>query len=188
MDLDELYGPCLTPAKNVAWIEQHHESQSLTILDSGTAPALKAYLESTQQMNLASVMHMTTPILWLMDEDGQIRFGLEEVFNVDSGKITFVLPRNSPPLRAGEARLGHPALLEPGPTESKLARIGGEIIYDPDLGAEQSWVLTNNSGRYGKRPHIEERNLENVQKQFAEFGISLTRYFYYTPGDVGAAK
>lgn len=181
MDLDALYGSCLPYQRDASEAELGVMPRSLQILDAQSAPALKGYLESTGELLLPQVVHWTTPILWLIDKKGDIRFAMEEVVARDTGALTFVLPRNGPPLRETDVRLGHPALLEPvNAGETKSARIGGEIIYDPVRQSKDAWVLTNNSGRFGKRPHITRAHLENAKNAFMGFGISLRTFFIYT--------
>ncbi|MBX4919989.1 hypothetical protein HJA76_09735 [Rhizobium bangladeshense] len=180
MNLDEKFGQCLPFQRDASEAELAWQPRSLQVLSNETAPALKTLIDATVAQPLTQVVHATTPILWLVDREGNVRFAMEEVLNRETGSLNFVLPKNSPPLRETEVRLGHPALLDPGIPETKMARIGGELNYDPFEG-KRPWVLTNNSGRYGKRPHITDEHLENVNDIFAGFGISLRTFFLYTP-------
>lgn len=182
MDLDALFGPCLPFERAATDAELGVSSRSLEILSRETAQALKLHLENADSLPLAQVIHSTAPILWLIDEAGQIRFAMEEVIERDTGALSYILPRSGPPLRDTEVRLGHPALLDPVRAgEKKSARIGGEIFFDPTPRSDISWVLTNNSGRFGKRPHIRREHLENANNAFKEYGISLREFFIYTP-------
>ncbi|WP_158775601.1 hypothetical protein [Rhizobium sp. H4] len=182
MDLDERYGECLQFQRDASPVELSAMPRSLQVLTEETAPALKSLIDAASSQPLAEVVYATSPILWLVDEAGNIRFAMEEVLNRETGNLHFILPRNGPPLRPFEARLGHPSLLEPGNPETKVARIGGELFYAPIRG-RSPWVLSNNSGRYGKRPHIRREHLENVNEVFAGFGISLRTFFVYTPDE-----
>ncbi|WP_158665244.1 hypothetical protein [Ensifer adhaerens] len=158
----------------------------MQLLNNTTALFLKNYMETTNGLRLPEVVHSTTPILWLVDKDGLIRFAMEEVVSNDTGALNYILPRNGPALRDNEVRLGHPALLDPvKPGDTKAARIGGEIIYDPSPNSNIPWVLTNASGRFGKRPHITRAHLENVKEVFAQFGIPLRAFFVHTPARRG---
>lgn len=58
-----------------------------------------------------------------------------------------------------------------------MARIGGEIIFDPDFGTTSNWVINNASGRFGIRPHLKLRHLEAVRDAFSDFGIALELEF-----------
>ncbi|QWY83089.1 hypothetical protein [Rhizobium phage RHph_X66] len=180
MTLDERFGPCLPFQRQASAWELSTQPRSLQILSEETAPALKLLIDTAPSLPLVEVVHATAPILWLVDQQGNVRFSMEEVMNRDTGALHFILPRNGPPLRPTEERLGHPALLEPGNAGTKMARIGGELFYDPFRG-RAPWVLSNASGRYGKRPHITSEHLENVNAIFAHFGISLRTFFIYTP-------
>lgn len=182
MDLDEEYGPCLPFERSASEAEMSVMPRSVQILDDTTAPSLKAYLESATDLRVPQVLHATTPLLWLIDVDGKLRFALEEVLSRDTGQVSYILPRNGPPMRETDVRLGHPALLEPvDPGQMKSARIGGEIFYDPVATSPNAWVLTNNSGRFGKRPHLTRQHLENAKAAFARFDIYLRAFFIYTP-------
>ncbi|MBZ5760299.1 hypothetical protein LAV84_07020 [Rhizobium sp. VS19-DR104.2] len=176
-DLDGLYAPCLPFHGSASEQELSVRHRSLVILDQVTAPVLKAYLESASTLGIIGVIHKATPLLWVIGEHGELRFALEEVVNINTGEVNFALPRNGPPLRVGEVRLGHPALLDPIPYPGKkAARIGGEIFYDPVEG-RADWVLSNNSGRFGKRPHINRGHLENVRSLFLKSGIEIRCHF-----------
>ncbi len=180
MDLDERFGECLPFQRDASEAELSAQPRSFQVLSEDTAPALKMLIDTAPMQPLSQVVYATSPILWLVDQAGNVRFAMEEVLNRDTGSLHFILPRNGPPLRPFEVRLGHPSLLEPGSPERKVARIGGELFYDPFKG-RAPWVLSNNSGRYGKRPHIRREHLENVNEIFAGFGISLRTFFIYTP-------
>lgn len=189
MDFDVLYGPCLPFARDASEAEMGVNPRSLEFLNEETAPALIKHLENAESLLLSQVVHATMPILWLIDEAGQIRFAMEEVIARDTGYLSYILPRNGPPMRETDVRLGHPALLEPvNAGEAKSARIGGEIFYDPIRRSELSWVLTNNSGRFGKRPHIKREYLENAGKAFEALGVSLRTFFIYTKEKQGEGE
>ncbi|MFF0948378.1 hypothetical protein ACFYE9_12095 [Rhizobium leguminosarum] len=181
MNLDDEYGLCLKYQRTATPEELGAMPRSLQILNDVTAPALKTYLESAGTLTIPAVLHATTPILWLIDKDGNLRFALEEVLNRYTGAVTYILPRSGPKLGEMDVRLGHPALLEPVDDDEKAARIGGELFYDPVPTSEHAWVLTNNSGRFGKRPHITRQHLNNVKGFFARFGIHMRTFFIYTP-------
>jgi len=188
MDLDAQYGDCRRFARTASDAELSVMPRSLQLLDKNTAPSLKNYFDSAKELLLTQVIHQTTPILWLVDELGAVRFALEEVVNRDTGHLHYVLPRNGPSLRPNEIRLGHPALLDPVLSgQTKAARIAGEIIYDPVPQSPHPWVITNNSGRFGKRPHLSRAHLENVKNLFASYEIALRSFFIYTPEELGVS-
>ncbi|MBP2463920.1 hypothetical protein J3A65_004747 [Rhizobium sp. PvP014] len=53
--------PSMQPTKS--WYPEFKACE----LTSATAPGLKAYLEPTNTIKLPSIMHATTPMLWLVD-------------------------------------------------------------------------------------------------------------------------
>lgn len=179
MDLDAKFGECRAPQRPVSNAELFYQPSSLQILSAANRSALVAYMESADTLKLPRVVHATAPVLWLVDIDGNVRFAMEEVINL-AGDVIYVLPKNGPPMRPDENRIGHPGLLDPAiSAEDKTARIGGEILYDPIDGFEPNWVLTNNSGRYGKSPETTVAQLEAASLLFAQFGVFLRTFFYY---------
>lgn len=187
MDLDKEYGPALRYQGTVTSAELSCTPMSLQKL-SEAAEALKSYIENAEQLLLTSVIHSTAPILWLIDAEGELRFAVEEVLDGVDGATTYILPRRGPPMRAGDVRLGHPALLEQGDEASKVARIGGEIRFDPKRNEDRHWVMTNNSGRFGKRAHTKPEHLENANGLFADVGISFRTFFIYSTANAGVQK
>ncbi|MDH6269169.1 hypothetical protein M2360_004595 [Rhizobium sp. SG_E_25_P2] len=177
MDLDERFGQCRPAARPVAEVEQHIQPRSLQRL-ADVAAVLKTYLECAGDLAIPAVFHETAPILWLVDEDGAIRIAMEEVVLRDTGALRYILPRNGPPMEAHHVRLGHPALLDPvEPGMVKEARIGGELFYDPVRYSPVSWVISNNSGRYGKREGITRSHINNVRDVFASYDIQVRPFF-----------
>lgn len=177
-ELSELYGPCLPLQRGASAVELGVLSQSMDILDDRTGTALKAYMDAASILKFPRILHKTTPILWLVGEDGCVRIALEEVVHRDTGTLTYILPRSAPTMRPCDIRLGHPALLSPVKDgEQKSARIGGEIFYDPVENGELPWVISNNSGRFGKRPHIGRKHLAAANALFANYGIMMREFF-----------
>lgn len=181
-DLDNEYGPCLPYQRTASDAELAVHPRSLQILNEETAPYLKSYMETSAGLLLPQVFHATTPILWIIDFHGMLRFAFEEVLDGNTGAVTHILPRNGPPMRPTDVRLGHPALLDPvDPPAIKSARIGGEIFFDPVPQSERQWVISNNSGRFGKRPHIRREHLANANRIFERHGIIFREFFVFTP-------
>ena len=174
LTLDERFGELVTPIK-VGAGEALFTPKSLQKLDKSSADLLRALMVSARDGNsLAITLFAEMPILWVVDADGEIWFSLEEVVNPESGQYLFPLARNRVVRSAVEvnnlARLGHPALVS-----GAAARIGGEILYDD--GDPQCWVISNNSGRYGRTVGRTEQHLENVRLSFLDLGIDLVSHF-----------
>lgn len=175
MNLDTEFGPCLPPSGNVSAHELSYQPYSLSALSSETAVSLKEYLHSVRNIRLASITHTVTPILWLVNRDGQIRFSLEEAIDEKTGELMYVIPRLFRFSKDGFVKLGHPALLGSDTWSDKFARIGGEIVFDD--GMSPRWTITNSSGRYGFRQDTTKEHLQRVANVFSEFGIELSVYF-----------
>lgn len=107
-------------------------------------------------------------IIWVVNASGQIAYALEEAIDPKSFDLpTVVAPfLRMPVLPKTRERLGHPALVDCGP-----ARIGGEKICEPDQDGRFGWQLNNASGRYGYGEDRTKRHLENVKKEFENYGI-----------------
>lgn len=107
-------------------------------------------------------------ILWVVGQEGDIIVAIEEFVRQIGKSAEFrILPRGAFELRGG--KLGHAALLD----GEKRGRIGGEIVHDE----EEGWVINNQSGRYGRRPHLTEANLAAVADRFLLAGIKLKPFF-----------
>lgn len=173
--LNATYGECLPPEKEVRAWEEVQRPSTCRRLDPATGAWLQQYLDMVPQHDMAGLLARTTAILWVMDVAGDVHFAQEEVYRENGMALAFVFPRRFLSLPEGLIKLGHPSLLPPG---SKLARCGGDITYDPDLGSENLWVITFNSGRYGEwnRPHLTSTVLQAVADRFRENGVSLSPY------------
>lgn len=129
---------------------------------------------------MIGLLNATVPILWLVAEDGDIRFAWEEVWE-EEVSATFGVrflpagphPRRLRDLPARFHRLGHPSLVP-----DHKGRIGGELICDRD---RDRWFLTNRSGRYGmadNEPGLRTRDhLDNAVRLFHEHGIDVVARF-----------
>lgn len=174
--LDELYGPA-APAGGRG-IQQHEfgiQPRSRQKLDAESGPALRAYLERVSELRLANVFPEVYAVLWIVDEDGDLWFAVEEVVDAQ-GNLIGVFPKETQAQPLSYFKLGHPTLVG---AESKLARIGGEVVFDPDdpKGSGHKFCVTNDSGRYGARPGQREEHLAAVTGKFADNGLYFWSFF-----------
>jgi hypothetical protein len=169
-DLDRNFGDAINPNR-VEPLEGSMKPLSYNILSKDTAKILRDLMMSaTCDLKISEYTHRCLPILWLIDESGNIIIALEEVYI--SSDRDFLHPRfKGQDLSDMQARLGHPALVG-----GKAARIGGELIFDPGA-TPPTWVLTNESGRYGLRSGRTRQHLENAAAAFRALGIELDAFF-----------
>lgn len=173
MSLDDLYGDAVAP-ELCSDPEKSVQPESLHQLDDRTGPLLQRLVSAAQEGLLTiGFVYSKFPILWVIGEDGKMRFSLEEV--VDQRTMRRLRPRLAKEaLRDGETRLGHPALLSGG-----RGRIGGELLYDPGWGPTASgWKLTNSSGRYGMLSSRTAEQLANAAELLHNYGIIVDTVFY----------
>lgn len=118
------------------------------------------------------VLSNSVSFLWVIDETGMIRIGLEEYLDLQSSEPVSIRPDGLPHSvtfrtngRTAE-RIGHPAL-----SPTRRARIGGELYFDTRDG---EWVLSNGSGRFGRRATSSSLQLDNARRAFAVLGISAS--------------
>ena len=168
--LDALYGPALVAGGNGIqlheWILSPYSRQTL---DKTSGAALATYLEQVALLHLNNLFPEIFHLLWIVDEDGELWFSLEEV--VDQSGVTIgIFPKSVQARPLNLQKLGHPTLLG---NASKRARIGGEIVFDPDDPdrSGRKFCLTNASGRYGLRPSQRREHLEAVAGKFEENGL-----------------
>src|SRR5262245_62045558 len=124
-DLDELYGPALPPV-DVGLLEAKVRPSSLQRLMPDTADQLKELMRLAEQgLGVAKYVYGALPILWVIDDGGEVWIAVEEIIDERSG--AFVRPRLAATARPDSPfhRLGHPALLS-----GRNGRIGGEILLD----------------------------------------------------------
>ncbi|MEY8119974.1 hypothetical protein AB9F26_17185 [Falsihalocynthiibacter sp. BN13B15] len=173
--LDDFFGDLLEAAGKVGEFERLMRPASLTELSDVSAGSLLKYMNAaTDGLRIAQVAHEMLPILWVLDGQGRIHLALEEVYEDTVGGRKFPLARGIQ-VPTGYYKLGHPSLIE---CETKKARIGGEILYDPDpeYGVD-GWVITNSSGRFGYGSHRVEKHLQNVADAFSAYGITVDVYY-----------
>ncbi|MBU4530094.1 MAG: hypothetical protein KUA43_06740 [Hoeflea sp.] len=169
MDYDQLYGPCEPPVRPISDEEYRLRPNSAMILDADSSLLLTAYLDEKAAFTLTTVFAQTYHVLWLIDRRARILFAVEEVLDEKDKRIG-VLPRSLLARPVSYVRLGHPSLLA---DPAKAARIGGEIRFDPDFEPGFSWILTNESGRYGTRPWQTEAHMNEARRLFASFGLQF---------------
>ncbi|WP_454703349.1 hypothetical protein [Agrobacterium leguminum] len=165
MSLDNTFGLCIQPDRTINDQERLHCPESVATLNDKTGAALKEYLLAALRM--PQVAHSTSVILWVVDDKGEVRFALEELLNIKTGRLAAVRPRGDWGNLPGTLKLGHPSLVE---RQNKFARIGGEIVYNID---EERWEINNFSGRYGTRPKTTKAHLEAVAGIFRNYNIYL---------------
>jgi hypothetical protein len=170
MELDELYGPCRPAGAAIHEAELRLQPLSLTTLSEKTAHILHELLAFRDRNKLGRSAVQAMPILWIVLRDGGTRFAVEEVWDVQTGQFIHSLPKGRLGLPDGRAKLGHPALLD----DDKAARMGGEILFDTGVA---TWVITNSSGRYGRREWQTPAHLEAVAGIFRNLGIYLEPVF-----------
>ena len=174
MSLDDLFGAALTAARQgVVGLENRCKPKSLRRLDKNTVRFLEIYTRSiAERVKYGDVIAADVYLLWLVDEAGKIWLAFEEAFDENDEMFRFVLNRETlsgsmHDLPKPLAKLGHPSLVGGG-----KARIGGELIFDPDA-TPPIWYLNNKSGRYGLRADRTVAHLRNVQKLFREHGLEF---------------
>jgi len=168
--LDEFFGSP-QEATRVDAVELDTCPDSLVKLTEHTAPLLKRYMRAaTDGLALAQVLHVLLPVLWLLNDEGEVFFALEEVCDVENQDRKFPLARNWK-VPAGTHKLGHPSLIK---GRRKSARIAGEMLFDPDpSNGKDGWVITNGSGRFGFGRHRVESHLLNVAELLASYEINV---------------
>ncbi len=166
-DLDQHYGVAVHPHM-LGPLEAELKPRSLLRLDAASAKHLGTLMRLAFDLVLASCVFCETPILWVIDEVGQVWFALEEIVDIETRE--FLYPRFKR-FRHKISKLGHPALIEGG-----RGRIGGELIFD-DVGNPPAWYISNGSGRYGLTPGRTARHLEEAALLFIEYGLDLRSDF-----------
>lgn len=170
MSTDDKFGRPIT-AKEVSDAERSCLPTSLQRLDRASAASLTKYMQTAVDgLKIPQVNHQCLIVLWVIDEHDRIWFSLEEAVDEASHSLLYPLPRVWD-LPDGHVKLGHPSL-----TTNGVARIGGEIIYDPEFGAN-GWVISNKSGRYGFGEHRTREHLENAAAEWRSFGIELDMHY-----------
>lgn len=174
-DLDDLYGRVIVP-RRVGHGEQGRRQRSVQTLDSASASSLAHLMRLVKTDAMGSLLGATVPILWLVGEDGRVRYAWEELWETVPGPSDpRLLPAGPHPRRLRDLperyfRLGHPSLV-PG----HRGRIGGELMWDRE---KAKWFLTNRSGRYGAVPELRTpAHLENAARLFHRHHIPVVARF-----------
>ena len=175
--LDDFFGAVVT-AERLFREEIETQPFSLTELSAESAQLLHQYMATAVNgLAISQVSHNMLPILWVLDQGGRVFLALEEVYDEASKEKKYPLARG---MRVPEGfyKLGHPSLIN---GEEKVARIGGELLFDPDPEFGISgWVITNASGRFGFGPNRTQKHLRNVADVFGSYGLPVDT-FYYPP-------
>ena len=170
-DLDAVFGELLTPEK-VDPFEASIRPLSLQCLDANTGEWLKAFMQATEAgLGVTRFVYCEIPILWVVDNLGDIWFAVEEIITADTQEFIRPRFRRGDPITTNYHRLGHPALLGAQP-----GRIGGEILFDARA-KTPAWFITNGSGRYGLREGRLPAHLTAAKQKFQNHGITLTEDF-----------
>ncbi|KQS95368.1 hypothetical protein [Rhizobium sp. Leaf386] len=167
MDLDATFGPCAGAGRPISAAEQKYAPDSLQKLTDETALVLKTYMDTVTGLKMPGVVHSNSLVIWIVDDEGEICFAMEELFEEATGTLATVRPRGDWGKIDGTVKLGHPSLIEDA---DKRARIGGELVYDR---GKAHWEINNFSGRYGQRKWQTRAHLEAVAGKFNDWGISL---------------
>lgn len=172
--LDMFFGEARPPTR-IQDEERLQKPSSLTVLDVETSQLISTYLETAKDgLGISRVAHEMLPILWVLDETGMVSLALEEVLEKGEEGRKFPLAREID-VPSDFYKLGHPSLVSDA---SKKARIGGELLYDPDPDNDvEGWVITNASGRYGFGENRESEHLENVKEVFYCYGIEVSTFY-----------
>lgn len=172
MDLDAKFGIAITPNK-IGNMEAKQKPRSLHRLDAVGAKLLLRFMSATEQgLRITQYVYSDIPILWAVDESGDIWFSIEEIVDQTSGNFVRAKMKMDP-VPDNSEKLGHPSLLP----NQKAGRIAGEILYDFD-GVRSYWTITNASGRYGVATSRASSHLENAAEMFRSYGINLVSFFY----------
>lgn len=168
--LDTLYGPARPAGGNgIQPYEMTLHPRSRQKLDGTSAVALNVYLAQAAKLHLSNLFPEIFHLLWVVDEAGDLWFSLEEVVD-QSGATIGIFPKAIQARPLNLRKLGHPALIA---DPFRHARIGGEIVFDPDDpdGSGRNFCLTNASGRYGLRSGQRREHLQSVAGKFEENGL-----------------
>lgn len=168
MDLDKIYGPCREPGSAIQPHELRVRPLTRMELTADTGPVIARYLDRSPGL-LTSIFCTAYHLLWVMDDHPRVFIAVEELLDATDKHIG-ALPLAEQARPSGVIKLGHPSLVD---GDTRNARIGGEIIYDPDWEEGPDWVLTNKSGRYGLRKWQTEGNLREVHGFFEAKGLYL---------------
>jgi hypothetical protein len=171
-DLDQLFGVLVAPSR-LDPKEKSVSPRSLQKLEASSGTLLRQLMDVTERrLGVSAYVYCEVPILWIVDDRGDVWFSLEEVIDEETDEFTIPNLRDTP-AADGYARLGHPSLVS-----ANSARIAGEILFD--VRAENpSWYITNASGRYGIGHDRKEDHLKEVSKLFRDFGINLFERFIF---------
>ena len=166
VDLDAHFGPCIQGQRKNSEIDV--ASIAWHVLDAETAIWLEQ-IRSISEANMLLQRHLTNvTILWLVAEDGLVRFCIEQSYEDSSPNRRFARPRETDD-KSKLLPLGHPML-----ADNDSARIAGELYLEQE-GPKMVWVLSNKSARYGVGR--ERTHLTNVAVLFESLGVAVDQYF-----------
>ncbi|MEP0961211.1 MAG: hypothetical protein ABJQ70_22085 [Roseobacter sp.] len=108
--LDKKFGVPFVP-HDIQPTEKEKSPRSLQKLTSASAIALDKYTCAADDgLLIPQVNHDVLPILWVVDQNGEVYFGMEEVVSLADHTFLYPLSRKFD-VPSGHAKLGHPSLL-----------------------------------------------------------------------------
>jgi len=171
-NLDDIFGEAVAP-KYIDEAEKIKKPNSVQKLETNTAQLLLELMKTVENgLGVSEFVYSRVPILWVVDEQGEIWFSLEEIYDSTSENYLFANSKNNKN-HDNYLKLGHPALID-----GRSGRIGGELIFDNFNNPR--WTISNASGRYGLIKGRKEEHLTSVAKEFNRFKIKLSEQFLPT--------
>ncbi len=150
--------------------EQGNRPSSWTELTKGSSTQLRSLMNDVRAGFVAGqVLVNDVVIIWLVTENGGIRFAVEEMVHND--RPTGLPKLQSFPLTRFSKKLGHPSLVIDDPQQR--GRIGGEIRLRVANG-NPYWQINRKSGRYSYQEDRSYIHLKNVADRFRRHGIELS--------------
>lgn len=176
MNLDVRFGAALRPGGDgIREGEERYRPASLALMGLDVSERVEpnsviAYMLSVQNgCRISSYLCDSANVLWLVDANGVLRMAVEEAFRETPAFVTIPILSRNRSGSLGWSKLGHPSLLD---SKDKEARIGGEIRY-----VRGTWLLTNESGRYGRLADRSHGHLRSVASVLAGHGIRIDTDF-----------
>ncbi|MGY3511700.1 hypothetical protein [Bradyrhizobium lupini] len=169
-ELEILFGPVVEPQKG--GVRHWEENQSLKCyeLNQSSVQQLFQLLALAESGGLGPDILQAVTLLWIINATGDLIFGLEETVVQATGLRR---PRmRGTPLGATVKPLGHPLLVN-----GSGGRIGGELYIDDGDDDALTWVLNNQSGRYGLHADRKSKHLDNAADRFRLYKLPIVAEF-----------
>jgi hypothetical protein len=153
-ELDDLYGPVIAAQNGGLKSWEANERLKRYELNQSSAQELAQLLTLAESGDMGFDIMQALTLLWIVNADGDFIFALEETIDLQG---TSRRPKmRGVPLSPTVKPLGHPLLVG-----GAGARIGGEIYIDTS-DTKLTWVLNNQSGRYGLHKSRTSEHLDNA--------------------------